>query len=396
MRTNFENHELLVDLFRAYFDARRHKANTANALAFAAGYEEKLIRLYEDIVSRRYEISRSMCFIVNKPVKREIFAADFRDRVVHHLLFNYLNPLFETHFIKDSYSCRVGKGTSYGIDRVAHFMRSCSENYCKPCWVLKLDIQGYFMSMDKHILWRNIEERLLSSHNVDFDKETAFYLLRKVIFNDPTKACTSKGSRQDWVGLPKSKSLFFSSKNTGFPLGNLTSQLFANIYLDAFDHYVKETLHVKYYGRYVDDMLFVHEDKEFLLEVVEAVRGYLRTMLNLRLHPKKIYLQSLEHGMLFLGAYLKPWRIYAGKRTKGNFYSKIWAWNKEAKSGHGFSNQDDAMGMLSPLNSYLGFLGQYDTYALRKKVVNGMDRAILASIVFSKDMSKASVSIQGA
>lgn len=394
MKTECVNHQLLVDLFRAYFDARRNKANTTNALAYAAGYEEKLISLYEDIMNRRYEISRSTCFIVNKPVKREIFAADFRDRIVHHLLFNYINPVFERHFIRDAYSCRLGKGTSYGISRVDHFMRSCSQNYVKKCWILKLDIQSYFIRMDRNILWRKVQEPLLNLRNPGFDKDVIFYLLQKVIFNQPTKNCVVKGVRQHWVGLPKSKSMFFSPEDTGFPIGNLTSQLFANIYLDDFDHYVKEVLWVKYYGRYVDDMVFVHEDKECLLAVKEAINDYLRESLALQLHPKKVYLQPLEHGVSFLGTHIKPWRIYAGKRTKGNVYARIHDWNREAKNNAGFPHQDEVKSLLPSLNSYLGMLGQYDTYSLRKKVVSSLDRRISANIAFSEDLKKASVIAQ--
>ena len=146
--------QLLLDLFRAYFDTRKNKGGTQNALAFAAGYEEKLFALHAEIISRKYEVGQSICFIVDKPVKREVFAADFRDRIVHHLIFNAINPIFEKHFIKDSYSCRLGKGTSGGIRRVDHFIRSCSEKYQKDCWILKLDIRGYFMAIDKNILYK--------------------------------------------------------------------------------------------------------------------------------------------------------------------------------------------------------------------------------------------------
>ncbi len=155
-----DNQQLLLDLFRAYFDTRKNKRRTANALAFEAGYESKLFTLYEEIINRKYKIGQSICFMVEKPVKREIFAADFRDRIIHHLIFNYINPIFEHHFIKDSYSCRIGRGTSEGIKRVNNFIRSCSENYTKDCYILKLDIQGYFMAMDRDILYRKIENKL--------------------------------------------------------------------------------------------------------------------------------------------------------------------------------------------------------------------------------------------
>ena len=148
IKKNYDQ-QLLLDLFRAYFDTRKNKRSTVNALAFEVDYENKLFALYQEIINRKYKIGQSICFIVFKPVKREIFAADFRDRIVHHLIFNYINPIFDRHFIKDSYSCRKRKGTFEGIKRVSHFICSCSENYQKDTWILKLDIQGYFMAMDR-------------------------------------------------------------------------------------------------------------------------------------------------------------------------------------------------------------------------------------------------------
>ncbi len=194
---NSDNQQLMLDLFRAYFDARKNKRQTANALAFEVDYEKKLFALHDDIVNRKYEIGQSICFVVKKPVRREIFAADFRDRIVHHLIFNAINPIFEKNFIKDSYSCRVGKGTSFGIKRVYHFIKSCSENYQKDCWILKLDISGYFMSMNRNILFAKIEKKLTSHFALDVfrkaELELLLYLIEKVVFNDPTKNCFVKG-----------------------------------------------------------------------------------------------------------------------------------------------------------------------------------------------------------
>ena len=374
---NGDNQRLLLDLFRAYFDARKNKRSTVNALAFEDGYEEKLFKLHEDIVNRRYKIGRSICFIVNKPVKREIFAADFRDRVVHHLIFNYIAPIFEKHFIGDSYSCRIGKGTSYGIKRVDHFMRSCSENYRKDCWILKLDIQGYFMAMDRDILYNKVESGLKAVKNLDFDIETVLYLIRLVVFNDPTENCRVKGKREDWVGLPKSKSLFFAEKGKGFPIGNLTSQLFGNIYLDDFDHFVREKLGIKHYGRYVDDMVFVHSDREFLKSVVSKARDCLRNGLKLELHPKKIYFQHFTKGVSFLGAFIKPWRIYIGKKTKTNFYEKLDAWNVFVQKNSGFISEEEAGKFIACVYSYLGVMKHYDTYRLREKMARDFSYKIM-------------------
>jgi retron-type reverse transcriptase len=385
---NGDNQQLLLDLFRAYFDARRNKKLTANALAFADEYEEKLFSLYRDIMNREYKISPSTCFIVDKPVKREIFAADFRDRVVHHLIFNYINPIFERHFIKDSYSCRLGKGTSQGIRRVDHFIRSCSENYQKDCWILKLDIKGYFMGMDRNILYKKIELKLSGIKNANFDMDIALYLIRAIVFNNPTKNFRVKGKRENWIGLPKSKSLFFADEGKGFPVGNLTSQLFSNIYLDEFDHFVRGKIGIERYGRYVDDMVFVHADKEFLKSVSVDVREYLQRELKLELHPKKIYLQNFKKGVGFLGTFIKPWRIYIGKKTKQNFYANVKIWNEIAKENHGLGDTEEAKKFIACMNSYLGIMQHYNTYKLRKKMAMSLGEEIFRSIVFSEDFKK--------
>lgn len=355
------NQQLLIDLFRAYFDAKKNKGKTANALAFAVSYEKNIIELYEDIVNYRYQIRPSICFIVNNPVKREIFAADFRDRVVHHLLFNYLNPLFERNFIKDSYSCRKGKGTSYGINRVSHFIRSCSENYQKECWIMKLDIRGYFMSIDRNILYKKIEKKINSFKNVEFDKNLILYLIHSVVFNDPTKECRFRSQSQDWIGLPKSKSLFHADRNKGLPIGNLTSQLCANIYLNQFDHFVKEKLGFRYYGRYVDDMVFVHKDKDILKNSIPKIKHYLKNNLGLNLHPRKIYLQKSNIGVSFLGVFIKPRCIYAGRRTKNNFIKNLYEIERKKEV-----KEED----VSIINSYLGMMIHFDTYKLRRKIMS--------------------------
>ena len=402
MRNN-ENQQLLLDLFQAYYDARKNKRNTVNALAFEANYEENLLALYEEIKNFQYKINPSICFVVEKPVRREIFAADFRDRIIHHLIFNAINPIFEKHFIKDSYSCRIGKGTSYGIKRVDHFIRACSENYQNDCWILKLDIQGYFMSMDRHILFAKIEKNLkrhfleakpprggLASKKSELD--LLLYLIEKVVFNDPTKNCFVKGKRQDWVGLPKSKSLFGAKPGKGFPIGNLTSQLFGNLYLDEFDHFVKEKLKIKFYGRYVDDMVFVHWDKEFLKSIVWKIKTYLQGQLQLVLHPKKIYLQNFRKGVQFLGTFIKPHRIYIASRTKQNFYAKIKTYNEMSRQKGNLSNEE-SQAFLACVNSYLGIMKHRRTFALRKKMTKNISAEILKSFQISEKFEKISVAV---
>jgi RNA-directed DNA polymerase len=366
--TYYQSEKLLNDLFTAYFDARKNKRNTANALRFERNFESNIFKLHEEIVSGNYKTSPGICFVVDKPVKREIFAADFRDRIVHHLLFNYLSPVYEKLFIHDSYSCRKGKGTHYGVKRIDHFIRSCSQNYKKDCYILKLDIKGYFMSIDKDILLSKAEKVLMAARN-EFEvcRDLLEDLLKEVIFNDPTKNSYIKGNKSDWQGLPVSKSIFNAAKNTGLPIGNLTSQLFGNVYLNEFDHFVKRDLAIKYYGRYVDDFILVHQSRDYLKLLIPEISDFLKAKLQLTLHPKKIYLQHFSKGVNYLGTFIKPHRIYIANRAKANFFDAIQKQNILVRDHK--PTQEEKEIFLSSINSYLGIMKHYKTYKARKHLI---------------------------
>jgi len=356
---------LLLLLSIAYFAARRHKRWKANTLQFSLSSEKNLIRLAADLKDRAYLIKPSLCFIAFKPVKREIFAGDFRDRVIHHFIFNSLNPYYDRLFISDCYSCRQKRGTDYGIKRAAFFLRSASENYHREAYVLKLDISGYFMNIDRRLLYRKNKFLIKQFFkNKPDELNLLLYLLKLVIFNDPTKNCRQRGRREDWRGLPKNKSLFYAPRGKGLPIGNLTSQLFGNVYLNDFDHFVKEKLRVKYYGRYVDDMIFMDADKEYLKSLIPKINDYLKTNLGLGLHPKKIYLQPCRHGLKFLGAIIKPRRIYVGSRLKANFYQKIKAASRGQEKNPAF------------FNSYLGLMKKRQSFNLRQKIMTAPETEI--------------------
>ena len=353
-------------LFQAYFDCRSNKRNTINALTFEKHFEYHLFKLKQEILNGSYQPGRSIAFIVDKPVKREIFAADFRDRVVHHLIINKLNPLFEKEFISDSYACRVGKGTHYGIKRVAGFIQNCSHNYTGDCYILKLDILGFFMHINRFILFERLEKFIQVKYH-EPDKELLIHLCKQIIFNDPTQNCTIKGSIKNWEGLPNNKSLFHSAPGCGLPIGNLTSQVFANFYMNSLDHFIKYDMGIKYYGRYVDDFVIIHPDKEYLKRLIPLLTSYLSTTLQLTLHPKKQYLQHYTKGVRFLGTVIKPNRIYIGNRTKGNFYMAIEKQNRLLQ--HKQLKIELLQGFLSSMNSYLGIMKHYKTYRLRMGLI---------------------------
>jgi len=365
--TEINRTKILEDLFRAYYDARKNKRDTINVLIFEKDFEANLFELCDEILERRYTPKPNICFVVERPVKREVFAADFRDRIIHHFIYNYISQILERRFINDSYSCRKGKGIHYGVKRADGFVRKCSLNYTRDCYILKLDIRGYFMSMNKHILYRKIREDLVQkAAECDFDLPLVIYLLEKTIFNDPTVACRRKGKKTDWVNIPKSKSLFYISRDCGLPIGNLTSKLLGNVYMNAFDNYVKHELNVKYYGRYVDDMIFVHEDKEYLKTVLTKAKEFLWEDARLEIHPNKIYLQHYTKGVGFIGAFIKPRRIYISDRTKGNFYEMIRIQNKIVENE---PTHEQIKDFVAKMNSYLGLTRHYATYNLRRKMV---------------------------
>ena len=380
----------LEEVFRAYYDCRKNKRRTINALAFEADFEDNLIELWKDINSRKYTPGKSIAFIVTEPVKREVFAADFRDRIVHHFIINKVNHLFEAQFINDSYSCREGKGTQFGIQRVSEFIRECSTDYSKDCYILKMDIQSFFMSIDKNILFKRLREFVLDQYH-EQDQLLIIELIYKVIFNNPEDNCLIKGKKSDWKGLPKSKSLFFVPQDKGLPIGNLTSQIFANFYLNFFDKFVTETCNVKYYGRYVDDFVIVHQDKGFLISLIPKLREFIKAELNLTLHPKKIYLQHYSKGVKFIGAVVKPNREYIGNRTKGKLYAKLTQLNKELEKNPNPSPDSIAQAVAS-INSYLGFMIHYKTFKIRKRMLeNVLDKKWLKYLKIDENMKKVEI-----
>jgi hypothetical protein len=219
------------------------------------------------------------------------------------------------------------------------------------------------MHIDKHILFERLESFIQINYACN-DKELVLDLCAKIVFNSSTKGCIIKGDKSNWKGLPRNKSLFHSPYGVGLPIGNLTSQVFANFYMDAFDHYVKHDLGIKYYGRYVDDFVLVHPSKSYLTSLLPLLSAFLHDELGLKIHPKKIYLQHYKKGVKFVGAVLKPNRIYIANRTKGNMYDAISKFNTIARTQKIESHNVDAL--LCSMNSYLGIMKHYNTYKTRR------------------------------
>ena len=366
--------QLLLDLLVAYKDARRHKRRKRLPLEFEMDMELRLVELRDELWERRYRPGRSTCFIVDEPKKREIFAAEFRDRVVHHLYYNYTAPLYERTFIADSYSCRRKKGTHYGVRRLVHHLRSCSGNYRHRCYVLKCDIRGYFMNIDRHRLLEisnGVLDRMAGHYSDELgrrwiekiDYGLVRYLNGVIILNDPLEDCLIKGRAADWDGLPASKSLFTTRSGCGLPIGNLTSQLFSNVYMNRLDQFVKRQCGQRHYGRYVDDAYIVSRDRDGLCRLRGLIAGFLERELGLELHPDKTAVVDSALGVGFLGVYVKPYRNYICNGSKRRMKRKIMA------IGSGKDRN-----VVHSVNSYLGILRHVSSYRLRRRMFGGNPR----------------------
>lgn len=365
--------QLYSDLYIAYYQAIRHKAYKPYVQLYDLDLERNLRELVEELYNRRYRPGSSTCFIVRHPKQREVFAADFRDRIVHHYIFLKTHVLFEHTFIADSYSCIQGRGTHYGIERLRHHIESCSQNYTLPCYVLKMDIKGYFMHIDRELLaditCRTL--RKMASRPSDtlgkrwcevLDINFLCYLCREVIRHDPTTDCIIHGTERDWIGLPDSKSMFKVETGFGMPIGNLTSQLFSNVFLGELDQYMKRVLHCKHYGRYVDDFYVVSTDRRLLHHVAHEADTYLRDTLHLSTNKGKTQICDVRYGVEFLGAFIKPYRTYISNQSMRRIRQQLpHLRNKRPEE------------VFNTVNSFLGILSHYDSYHMRRELVESLD-----------------------
>ncbi len=235
------------NLLRAAKKALRGKRGKRRPADFFFHLEKEILRIQEELLRRTYRPIPHTSFEVFHPKHRMIRAADFRDRVVHHLLVRELEQYWEPRFIYDSYACRVGKGIHSGVERLQGFMLKATRNQKRAAFFLQLDIRSFFTSIDKHILFALFRQRI--------ESEVLLELLFKIVFHDCTENYVFKGDQRMLSRIPAQKSLFGSGGDKGLPIGNLTSQFFANVYLNELDQFVKHHLRCRFYLRYVDDFI---------------------------------------------------------------------------------------------------------------------------------------------
>ncbi len=353
-------------LYQAYLDCRKRKRKTINALKFEWNLERNLFQLQKELATKIYRPGRSICFVVTDPSPREIFAASFRDRVIHHLLINEIERMGERIFIFDSFSCRKNKGTHLSVKRLKGFIGKVTENYRKQAFYAQLDISGFFMAIDKDILYSLFKKLILKQNKSYQWKEDILWLSRTIIFHKPTKDYTIKGNPSLFKLIPARKSLFKSPNNKGLPIGNYSSQFFGNLYLNELDQFIKRDLQCKCYIRYVDDFILLDKTKEKLKYLRNKIDEFLKEKLSLQLNSNKTRIQSLNKGIDFLGYFIKPNYILVRRRVIRKLKSKLFKVNSEDKNE--LRKDKVRERTLAMINSYYGHFRHAFSFNLRKNI----------------------------
>lgn len=297
------------------------KKSKPDVLDFSLHLMDNILQLNGEFANRTYRHGGYKSFYITDPKLRHIHKAGVRDRLVHHAIYRQLYPFFAKVFIADSYSCQLKKGMHKAVARFKVFVRQSSRNNTATCWVLKCDIKKFFESIDHDVLLK---------------------ILSKYIANNDVINLLAEIVRSFNVRL-----------NKGVPLGNLTSQLFANVYMDRLDQFIKHRLKAKYYIRYADDFVILSSDKASLIRDLQLVSNFLQNELKIELHPKKVFMKTAASGVDFLGWINFPHHAVLRTKTKRRMMSRI----KKSPTPQN-------------LASYLGLLKHGDTFGLRQKVLN--------------------------
>lgn len=319
---------------QAYLDCRRAKRNSASAQAFELDQERNLAQLRDELVAGTYRPGRSICFVITRPKPREVWAAEFRDRIVHHLLYNRVAPQIHARFIADSCACIPGRGTLYAARRLEAKIRSVTRNWSRPAHYLKCDLANFFVAIDKHVL-----RDLLARH---ITAPWWLQLAETILYHDPRRNYLYKGDPALLDRVPAHKRLTSQPAHLGLPIGNLSSQFFANIYLDALDQHVKHHIGARHYIRYVDDFVLLHESPQWLNAAREQIEAFLPARLHARLNPRKTILQPVDRGVDFVGHVIKPWHTRTRRRT----FAEAVRRTAEAPSADLFATANSYFGLL--------------------------------------------------
>lgn len=315
------------NLLEAWKEFVKGKRNKKDVWEFSLRLMDNIFSLRRGLTDQTYVHGGYQEFKINDPKPRNIHKACVRDRLLHHSIYRILYPFFERTFIADSYSCRLGKGTHRAVNQLRQLAYKVSRNNARTCWILKCDIKKFFASVN-HTTLLNILLEYITDKKV-------IWLLKQVI----------------------------SSFSPGIPLGNLTSQLFANVYLNKLDQFVKHKLKARHYIRYPDDFLILSEDKQWLEKQVEQVQKFLQDNLKLELHPDKVFIRKFRQGIDFLGYVILPYYTVLRTKTKKRMLKKIKQKNLELAM-----REISEESFNQSLQSYLGILSHCKGHKINNEI----------------------------
>lgn len=311
----------MQNLLSAWREFLRDKRRRKDVELFSIHLTDNIITLHQELVDKTYRHGPYKAFKINDPKPRDIHKASVRDRLLHHAIYRILYLYFDSKFIFDSFSCRLGKGAHRAINRFREYAQKVSKNHTRTAWVLKCDIRKFFANIDHQILIDILKQQIGENDIVQ--------LLSEIIGSFNTK----------------------DTRGVGLPLGNLTSQLLVNIYMNEFDHFLKRKLKITYYIRYADDFAILHENKHYLENILPRISMFLENRLGLSLHPDKVFIKTIASGVDFLGWVHFPYHRIPRTSTKQRMFRNL---KKNHKEGS--------------VASYRGLLSHGNGYKLQKEI----------------------------
>lgn len=334
----FEKIAASEHLFAAWEEFRKGKSSRVDVQEFEIRLEENIFALHRELMTGMYRHGSYSAFMICDPKQRPIHKATVRDRVLHHAVFSALNPVFEPAFIAHSFSCRRNKGTHRGVDALERMLRRVSRNNTRACFALKCDVRKFFASVDHSVLLEILARRIKD--------DRVLRLLENIIASFSSES-------------PKLNS------GKGIPIGNLTSQLFANVYMNEFDQFMKHELGIRHYVRYTDDFVIVENNEETLRSLLLPISNFLQKKLHLDLHPHKVTIRKYSEGIDFLGYVLRPHHRTLRTVTKRRMLRKLH--EKAEKCVAGMRTEESCE---HSLQSYLGVLSHANAHRLSQELKN--------------------------
>jgi len=356
---SFEN------LYVSWHEFRRDKRKRPEVMLFERNLEDNLFSLHEELKAKIYRHSEYSAFYITDPKLRLVHKAKVRDRIVHHAIYRVLYPIFDPSFVWDSYSCRIDKGTHRAVDRLNTFIRKISKNYTGACFILKCDIKKFFSSVDHQILIEILERKI--------DDPDVLALLREIIgsfgskteYQPQLQLFDFRGENRERERERERERAAFGCSGVGIPIGNLTSQLFANVYMNEFDQFVKHKLKVKHYCRYTDDFVIVSDNRVYLEDLLPKIETFLENKLRLKLHPEKVSIRKYQQGADFLGYVVLPHHRLVRTKTRKRIFNKLKIKVMEFRTGL-ISEKT----LFQSLNSYLGVFSHANCHDLEQELKN--------------------------